>query len=81
MGKEVKDEIEPGWEELKVSAVDIEECISRPPRKPRRQQLITNLRRLLDFRNKSDPSPWPQLVRRLIYLFSAALLLAIFAIM
>jgi hypothetical protein len=81
MGKEVKDGIGPGVEELKVSAVDIEECIARPPRKPRRQQLNTNIRRLLDFRNKSDPSPWPQLVRRLIYLFSAALLLAIFAVM
>jgi hypothetical protein len=75
------DDIEPGMKELKVSVVDIEECISRPPRKPRRQQLAATLRRLVDFRNKSDPSPWPQLVRRLIYLFSAALLLAIFAVM
>ena len=81
MGKEANDDIEPGMKEFKVSVVDIEECISRPPRKPRRQQLAANLRRLLDFRNKSDPSPWPQLVRRLIYLFSAALLLAIFAVM
>jgi hypothetical protein len=81
MGKDVKDNIEPGVEEVKVSAVDIEECISQPPRKPRRQQLAANLRRILDFRNKSDASPWPQLVRRLIYLFSAALLLAIFAVM
>jgi hypothetical protein len=81
MGKEAKDNIEPGMKELKVSVVDIEECISRRPRKSRRQQLAANLRRLLDFRNNSDPSPWPQLIRRLIYLFSAALLLAIFAVM
>jgi hypothetical protein len=81
MGKEFKDGIEPGVNELKISVVDIEECLPKPPRGHRRQRLASSLRRVFDFRNKSEQSPWPQLVRRLIYLFLAALLLAIFAVM
>jgi hypothetical protein len=81
MGKELRDDIEPGVTELKISVVDIEEGLSKSPFKSRPQRLASSLRRVLDFRNKSEQSPWPLLVRRLIYLFSAALLLAILAVM
>jgi len=81
MGEKPEGPIEPEIQELKISVVDVEEGLPKYSRKTRRSRLASNFRRVFDFRNKSDPSPWPQLIRRLIYLFTAALLLAIFAVM
>lgn len=75
-----KDGIEREVTEFKISVADIEECIPISPRKHRRQRLVLGLRRVFDFRNKSEQSPWPRLIRKLLLLFSAALLLGIFAV-
>ena len=77
----MKHDIEPEINGLKVSVVDVEEGLPKYPRNTRRSRLASNFRKAFDFRNKTGPSPWPLLIRRLIYLFSAALLLAIFAVM
>ncbi|KAE9372997.1 hypothetical protein N431DRAFT_438399 [Stipitochalara longipes BDJ] len=80
MGEKLKDDIEPAVKELNISVVDVEEGFPKYSRKTRRSRLASNFRKAFDFKNRSDLSPWPQLIRRLIYLFSAALLLAIFAV-
>ena len=81
MEEKPKGDIEPEIKELKVSVADVEEGLPKYSRKTRRSRLASNFRLAFDFKNKPGPSPWPLLIRRLIYLFSAALLLAILAVM
>jgi hypothetical protein len=80
MGNESKDKIEPEVKELRVSVVDIEECRPKPSQKNRQKWFASSVRRVFNVQNKSEQSPWPKLIRRLLYLFSAALLLGIFAV-
>ena len=81
MGENLKHDIEPETNELKISVVDVEDGLPKYAPKTRRSRLASNFRKAFDFKNTPGPNPWPLLIRRLIYLFSAALLLAIFAVM
>jgi len=78
MGRDTSEEAGPG---LKVSVVDIEEGIRTPKAKKNRlRRFIAVLRRTFS-RNDSGESPWPRIVRHIIYLLTAALALAAITIM
>jgi hypothetical protein len=78
MGKDITGGFEAEVNELKVSVVDIEECLPKPSRRRRTQQLASRLLRGFDFH---EESPWPKLIRRALHLLLGALLLAIIAVM
>jgi hypothetical protein len=61
----------------KVSVVEVEVGLPRSPRRNNRVQRFGSLaRRTFQRGNPSEESPWPQLVRRTLYLLTAALGLA-----
>ena len=67
-----KKEVEP-----KISVVDIEEGVPRSEKGTTRVRRFGSvLQRSFQRRNKSEESPWPKLVRRILYLLTAALGLA-----
>ncbi|TVY56102.1 Altered inheritance of mitochondria protein 6-like [Lachnellula cervina] len=66
-----KKEIEP-----QVKVVDIEEGVPRSQCKTRARRFGSVLRRSFQRSNKSETSPWPKLVRRILYLLTVTLFLA-----
>ena len=68
-------------EGLKVSVAEVEEGLPQKP-KPRKFLLIrvTKFLRRTFSRQKDSPSPWYKLVRNALYLFTAAIVLAVIAV-
>jgi len=77
MGRDLTDGVEPG---LKVLVVDVEEGHPKSESKSHLLRFTSVLRRSFN-RQKSGESPWPRIVRHCLYLFTAALALAVIAIM
>lgn len=71
MEKDMSDKLEPS---VQVAGVDIEEGLPPQPSKHKRRffNFTSLLRRSIHRRNKSEESPWPQIIRRILYFFVAA---------
>lgn len=73
--------------EPNVSIVELEEGLPRP-RLSRRtkywtwiRSTISMLRRAFDRKNQEDGSPWPKIVRHLVYVLTAAVILGTITLM
>lgn len=77
MLQDISDKVDP---ELKVSVLDIEEGIRPSKFRQRLRGCISILERSLHRRNDSEESPWPKLVRKILYLLTAIVGLATIAV-
>lgn len=81
MGNDISDKAEP---EMKVTVIDIEEGLPRyvaTEKQSRWRTCVSLFRRSLQRRNQSEESPWPKLIRHMLYLFATALVLFAIAVM
>ncbi|CZR65895.1 uncharacterized protein PAC_15795 [Phialocephala subalpina] len=74
---EVSEKVKP---EPKISIVELEAGLPRRSRRTRYRNWMRNtksmLRRAFDRKSPTEESPWPKIVRHLLYIFTAAVILA-----
>lgn len=81
MGGDISDKSEP---DMKVTVVDLEEGLPQyaaTEKQSRWRTCVSLFRRSLQRRNPSEESPWPKLIRHMLYLLLTALVLFAIAAM